>query len=64
MVDLTTGRILQKYDLPQDYFGEGLTDWGSTLIQLTWKAHTAFVYDRFTTAGKAGDSPTISSSSS
>jgi glutamine cyclotransferase len=47
MVDLTTGRILQKYDLPQDYFGEGLTDWGSTLIQLTWKAHTAFVYDRF-----------------
>ncbi|HEV2469072.1 MAG TPA: glutaminyl-peptide cyclotransferase [Candidatus Sulfotelmatobacter sp.] len=47
MVDLTTGRVLQKYDLPQDYFGEGLTDWGSTLIQLTWKAHTAFVYDRF-----------------
>ncbi|HEV2398602.1 MAG TPA: glutaminyl-peptide cyclotransferase, partial [Candidatus Sulfotelmatobacter sp.] len=44
MVDLTTGRVLQKYDLPQDYFGEGLTDWGSTLIQLTWKAHTAFVY--------------------
>ena len=29
------------------YFGEGLTDWGSTLIQLTWQAHIAFVYDRF-----------------
>ena len=47
MVDLNTGAVLQKYDLPAEYFGEGLTDWGSTLIQLTWKAHKAFVYDRF-----------------
>jgi glutamine cyclotransferase len=47
MVDLNTGAVLQKYDLPAEYFGEGLTEWGSTLIQLTWKAHTAFVYDRF-----------------
>jgi glutamine cyclotransferase len=47
MVDLNTGRVLQKYDLPAQYFGEGLTDWGSTLIQLTWRAHKAFVYDRF-----------------
>src|SRR5580700_6272612 len=47
MLDLTTGKVLQKYDLPANYFGEGLTDWGSTLIQLTWKEHTGFVYDRF-----------------
>jgi glutamine cyclotransferase len=47
MVDLSTGRVLQKYDLPADYFGEGLTDWGSHLIQLTWQAHKGFVYDRF-----------------
>ncbi|HTW59258.1 MAG TPA: glutaminyl-peptide cyclotransferase [Terriglobales bacterium] len=47
LVDLYTGQVLQKHDLPGEYFGEGLTDWGSTLIQLTWKAHTAFVYDRF-----------------
>jgi glutamine cyclotransferase len=47
MLDLATGKVLQKYDLPVDYFGEGLTDWGSTLIQLTWKEHTGFVYDRF-----------------
>lgn len=33
--------------ISQEYFGEGLTDWGSTLVQLTWKAHKAFVYDRF-----------------
>jgi glutamine cyclotransferase len=48
MVDLTTGNVLQKHDLPPEYFGEGLTDWGSTLIQLTWTSHLAFVYDRFT----------------
>ena len=48
MVDVTTGRVVQKYDLPPQYFGEGLTDWNATLIQLTWKAHTGFVYDRFT----------------
>ena len=47
MVDLSTGQVLQKYDLPVEYFGEGLTAWGSTLIQLTWQAHRAFVYDRF-----------------
>jgi glutamine cyclotransferase len=47
MVDLTTGQVLQKHDLPAEYFGEGLTDWGSTLIQLTWTSHKAFVYDRF-----------------
>jgi glutaminyl-peptide cyclotransferase len=46
MVDLRTGRVLRKYELPSQYFGEGLTDWGNTLIQLTWHSHTAFVYDR------------------
>ena len=50
MVELNTGRVLQKYDLPREYFGEGLTDWGSSLIQLTWKAGIAFVYDRFSFA--------------
>jgi glutamine cyclotransferase len=47
LVDLTTGQVLQKHELPSEYFGEGLTDWGSTLIQLTWTAHKGFVYDRF-----------------
>jgi glutaminyl-peptide cyclotransferase len=50
MVDLATGNVLQKHDLPPDIFGEGLTDWGSTLIQLTWTSHKAFVYDRFSFA--------------
>jgi len=47
MVDLTTGQVQQRVDLPQQYFGEGLAAWGSTLIQLTWQNHVAFVYDRF-----------------
>ena len=47
MDDLETGRTLQSQRLDAKYFGEGLTDWGSTLIQLTWQAHIAFVYDRF-----------------
>jgi glutamine cyclotransferase len=50
MLDLATGTVLQKHDLPPDIFGEGLTDWGSTLIQLTWTSHKAFVYDRFSFA--------------
>ena len=47
MVDLTTGKVLQHYDLPAEYFGEGLTDWGNELVQLTWKHQTGFIYDRF-----------------
>ncbi len=47
MVDLSSGQVLQKHDLPSEYFGEGLTEWGSNLIQLTWTSHKAFVYDRF-----------------
>jgi glutaminyl-peptide cyclotransferase len=49
-VDLSTGQVLQKYDLPAEYFAEGLTDWGTTLIQLTWKSHTGFVYSRYSFA--------------
>ncbi|MGA9583847.1 MAG: glutaminyl-peptide cyclotransferase, partial [Terracidiphilus sp.] len=46
--DLETGRILQLREVSGQYFAEGLTDWKSTLIQLTWQAHIAFVYDRAT----------------
>jgi glutaminyl-peptide cyclotransferase len=47
LLDLATGNVLQKHDLAHEFFGEGLTDWGSTLIQLTWTSRKAFVYDRF-----------------
>ncbi len=47
MDDLETGRVLQTSHVPDQYFAEGLASWGSTLIQLTWRSHIAFVYDRF-----------------
>jgi glutamine cyclotransferase len=47
MEDLETGRTVQNLNVSGQYFAEGLTQWGSTLIQLTWQVHTALVYDRF-----------------
>jgi glutaminyl-peptide cyclotransferase len=52
MVDLATGKILRHYELAAKYFGEGLTDWDGNLIQLTWKDHLGFVYDRTSFAWK------------
>lgn len=52
VVDLSTGRVLRRRDLAARYFGEGLTDWGNLLIQLTWLDHLGFVYDRATLAWK------------
>lgn len=43
-VDLETGKVLQMYQLPDRYFGEGLAVYQNTLIQLTWQSHTGFVY--------------------
>ena len=47
MVNVETGKVEQQLPMPAQYFAEGLTTWGSTLIQLTWTSHIAFVYDRF-----------------
>jgi hypothetical protein len=47
-VDLETGRAIREHELPSQYFGEGLTNWKDTLVQITWKEHTGFVYDRAT----------------
>ncbi|MEM5788029.1 MAG: glutaminyl-peptide cyclotransferase, partial [Syntrophobacteraceae bacterium] len=41
-VELETGKIVQKYDLPTHHFGEGLTDWKGALVQLTWKSGKGF----------------------
>ena len=42
-----TGKVLQHLDLPQQYFGEGIVDWGPNLYEWTWQSHICFVYDRF-----------------
>ena len=45
-VDLASGSVLQEYRLPANYFGEGITLCGDTLVQLTWQSHAGFVYDK------------------
>ncbi len=47
-VDLTTGRTLQRIDVPAQYFAEGLALVGDELLQLTWQHQLGFVYDRKT----------------
>ena len=47
-VELSTGKVLQKTDLPNAYFGEGLVLWKDKLIELTWQSKIGFVYDRAT----------------
>jgi glutaminyl-peptide cyclotransferase len=44
-VQLESGRVLQKLDVPPPYFAEGLADWRNHLVQLTWMSHVGFVYD-------------------
>jgi glutamine cyclotransferase len=42
-----TGKVLQRRDLPPEYFGEGIVDWGANLYEWTWQSHICFVLDRF-----------------
>ena len=46
-VDPETGRALQHVDVPAQYFGEGVVDWGPNILEWTWQSHTGFVLDRF-----------------
>jgi glutaminyl-peptide cyclotransferase len=47
-VDLESGNVLQKVNLPVEYFGEGLAVVNDSLVQLTWQNHIGFVYDKET----------------
>jgi glutaminyl-peptide cyclotransferase len=41
---LETGEVLQKIDIPAQYFGEGIVDWRGHLVSLTWKSQVGFVF--------------------
>ena len=45
-VELETGAILQIRELPDQFFGEGVTIYGNEIIQLTWQSNVGFVYDK------------------
>lgn len=47
-VELETGRVLKKLDVPSQYFAEGLALFNGRLLQLTWQNHVGFVYDQET----------------
>jgi glutaminyl-peptide cyclotransferase len=44
-VQLETGAVLQKHDVPAQYFGEGIVNWKTEIVGLTWKHQTGFIYD-------------------
>ncbi len=45
-VDVETGAVIQSINLPNQYFGEGITTFGDYLFQITWQENTGFVYDK------------------
>jgi glutamine cyclotransferase len=45
-VRIESGEVLQKRDLPQEHFGEGIAVFKSELFELTWQSRVAFVYDK------------------
>jgi glutamine cyclotransferase len=45
-VEVETGNVLQRIDLPREYFGEGITIFGDRLFQLTWRSQIGFIYDK------------------
>lgn len=47
-VDLATGKAKREAPLPAEYFGEGSTGWGKTIVSLTWKHGKGFRWDRDT----------------
>jgi len=47
-VELESGKVVQRHDLPAKYFGEGIVDWNARIVQLTWKDQLGFVYDMAT----------------
>jgi len=44
-VEITSGKPFRRFDLPEQFFGEGLAILNEKIYQLTWQESTAFVYD-------------------
>ena len=47
-VELETGKVLQKVDVPEPYFAEGITLLKGKIYQLTWQHEVGFIYDAWT----------------
>ena len=44
-VELQTGKVLKKIDVPSYFFAEGMTLFNGKIYQLTWKGEKGFIYD-------------------
>ncbi len=44
-VEVETGKVLQKQDVAEEYFAEGMTILNDKIYQITWREKTAFQYD-------------------
>ncbi|HEY2012454.1 MAG TPA: glutaminyl-peptide cyclotransferase [Bryobacteraceae bacterium] len=49
-VRFETGEVVQKHDVPGQYFGEGIINWKDKMYQMTYKTEVGFVYDLATFA--------------
>lgn len=47
-VELETGKVLKKVDVPNPYFAEGITLLKGKIYQLTWRHQLGFIYDAWT----------------
>jgi glutaminyl-peptide cyclotransferase len=47
-VNLETGQVLDRYEVPPPFFGEGITVLNQQIFELTWQAQTGFIYDKST----------------
>jgi glutaminyl-peptide cyclotransferase len=53
-VNLETGLVVQRFDWPEPYFGEGIIRWRDKVYQLTYKNQIGFIFD-FETFAKKGE---------
>lgn len=44
-VVLESGEVVQRENVANEYFAEGLTDWKHSLVQITWQSKRGIVYD-------------------
>jgi glutamine cyclotransferase len=47
-VEIETGKVLQKIDVPAPFFAEGITLLKGKIYQLTWQHQIGFIYDGWT----------------
>jgi glutaminyl-peptide cyclotransferase len=47
-VEPATGSVLKQFDVPQPFFGEGITVLNQQIFSLTWQTQTGFVLDKST----------------